>query len=201
VALTAEQIDKYNLPRKPIEKSDMGRDRFELLYGKGAVELDALEALHPGALEEIVSDAVSEYRDDDIDERLQEAQESADALLDAAWEERVAPIENSVAEIREQAVAIGRTFEEKLAELNAELQAKLKPHKRRLDQLEKRAKEGVEEVIEQAMAELPERPRPELYAPEGPHLFDTNRTYFEQLAHYYAVSPPSHKLPKKERRR
>jgi hypothetical protein len=200
LALTQEQVDKFRLPRKPIKKSDKGRDRFQLLYGPGAVELDALEALHSGALAEIVRDAVSAYRDDDIEGSLEEAEASADAALDGTWERRVAPIQERVVEIRGKAVAIARTFEKKLAKLNAELQAKLKPHRRRLDQLERQAREAVEEVIEEAAAELPERPRPELHAPEGPHLFDSRRTYFEQLARYHAVSPPSHKLPRPKKK-
>lgn len=201
LALTAEQIDKYELPRKPIKESDPGRDRYELLYGKGAVELDALEALHPGALAEIVRDAVSAYRDDDIEGLLEDAEASANAALDEAWERQVAPIQESVVEIRGKAVAIARTFEKKLAKLDAELQAKLKPHKRRLDRLREQAVEAVAEVIEQVTAELPERPRPELCAPEGPHLFDSRRTYFEQLGHYHQISPPSHKLPQKKKKR
>lgn len=201
LALTAEQIDQYNLPRKPIKESDQGRDRYELLYGRGAVELDALEALHPGALAEIVRDAVSAYRDDDIEGSLEEAGASANAALEEGWDEHVAPIEESVLEVREKAFAIARTFGKRLAKLDAELQAKLKPHKRRLDRLREQAEEAVEEVIEQATAELPERPRPEMHAPEGPHLFDSKRTYFEQLAHYHEISPPSHKLPQPKKKR
>lgn len=48
VALTREQISAYELPRVPIKESDRRRANFEALHGEGAVELDALEALHPG---------------------------------------------------------------------------------------------------------------------------------------------------------
>jgi len=37
--------------------------RFESTFGAGAVELDALEALHPGLLARIVRDHVSIYHD------------------------------------------------------------------------------------------------------------------------------------------
>jgi len=195
IALTPEQIDKYNLPRKPIKESDMGRDRFEMLYGKGAVELDSLEALHPGTLEEIIRDAVDAYRDDEIDERLEKARQSADAELDAVWDERIGPLEEKMKKMRQKVVAIGCTFEKRLSALNTELQGKLKPIKLPLVRLRKQAEKTAEEIIDEL--ELPARPRPQLFAPEIEHLFDSKRKYFQQLAHYRKISAP----PKKKRRK
>src|ERR1019366_9366705 len=117
---------------------------------------DALEALRPGALKKIVEDAVDQYRDDDIEDLLEQAETSANDALNEAWDERVTPIENSVEEIREKAVAIAATYEKRLAQLNTELQKELKPYKRRLERLEKQAKETIDEVIEETEAELPD---------------------------------------------
>src|SRR5262249_51819997 len=50
LVLTREQVVAYDLPRTPIKESDRRRANFEALHGEGAVELDALEALHPGEL-------------------------------------------------------------------------------------------------------------------------------------------------------
>ena len=49
LALTREQVIEYELPRTPIKESDRRKRGFEDRNGEGAVELDALEALHPGA--------------------------------------------------------------------------------------------------------------------------------------------------------
>ncbi len=44
LALTAEQVAQYQLPRIPRKETDQRRAGFEERYGAGAVELDALEA-------------------------------------------------------------------------------------------------------------------------------------------------------------
>src|SRR5918992_914304 len=51
----------------------------------------ALEALHPGALAEIVRKAIVEWRDDDLRDRLAQAEQEAREELEAAWEEAVRP--------------------------------------------------------------------------------------------------------------
>jgi hypothetical protein len=57
--LTREQAQQFNLPRIPIKESDLRRKGFEERNGEGAVELDALEALHPGELASLVPRAYS----------------------------------------------------------------------------------------------------------------------------------------------
>ena len=61
IALTKEQCAEYDLPRIPIKATDRGRARFEAEFGEGRVELDALEALHPGALARIVETEIARY--------------------------------------------------------------------------------------------------------------------------------------------
>jgi hypothetical protein len=62
LVLTRAQVEHFRLPRIPIKASDKGRKQFEERFGEGAVELDALEALHPGELARIVTKAVTRYR-------------------------------------------------------------------------------------------------------------------------------------------
>jgi hypothetical protein len=69
LALTREQVEQYALPRIPIKASDKRAAKFEAANGEGAVELDALEALHPGELRRIVREAIRPYVDDDLHER------------------------------------------------------------------------------------------------------------------------------------
>jgi hypothetical protein len=47
LVLTPEQVAEYDPPRIPIKDTDARKGRFEARHGDGAVELDALEALHP----------------------------------------------------------------------------------------------------------------------------------------------------------
>ena len=50
LALTPDQCREYRLPRTPIKDTERRKDKFEQIFGVGATELDALEALHPGEL-------------------------------------------------------------------------------------------------------------------------------------------------------
>ncbi|MCF7994703.1 MAG: hypothetical protein K9L88_07675, partial [Chromatiaceae bacterium] len=63
IALTAEQVAHYKLPRIPIKATDNRRAKFEARYGEGAVELDALEALYPGELARMLDEAIAPYWD------------------------------------------------------------------------------------------------------------------------------------------
>ena len=52
-------------------------------FGAGATELDALEALHPGALSRILEDEIKVYFDDDLDEEINDmVSQVQDRLLD-----------------------------------------------------------------------------------------------------------------------
>jgi hypothetical protein len=61
LVLTIEQVKQYQLPRTPIKATEKRANSFEDAFGTGAVELDALEALYPGVLANIVKTAVSPY--------------------------------------------------------------------------------------------------------------------------------------------
>jgi hypothetical protein len=63
--------------------------RFEAEFGEGRVELDALEALHPGALARIIEAEIARYHVDanELDERWQEIVTDTNAELTAATEE------------------------------------------------------------------------------------------------------------------
>jgi hypothetical protein len=66
VVLTPEQCVQYRLPRTPIKKSERRAARFEERFGKGATELDALEALHPGELARIIRREIARYYGNDL---------------------------------------------------------------------------------------------------------------------------------------
>lgn len=72
LVLNRDQVDKYKLPRVPIKESEARAASFEKIHGQGAVELDALEALYPGQLGKIVSEAMALYYDHGAVERMNE---------------------------------------------------------------------------------------------------------------------------------
>jgi hypothetical protein len=69
VALTAQQCIDYRLPRIPTKETDKRVGRFEQNFGAGQTELDALEALHPGTLEQILVREIKRYHDPDLTRR------------------------------------------------------------------------------------------------------------------------------------
>ena len=80
LALGRDQVEQYGLPTIPIKESEMRADKFmKRQEVDGAVELDALEALHPGELARIVTDAIQPFRDADSD--LSDDLESLDNRL------------------------------------------------------------------------------------------------------------------------
>ena len=67
IVLTHEQCIHYRLPRTPAKVVDAA---FEARYGEGVTELDALEALHPGELERILTPEILRYYDDTLDGQI-----------------------------------------------------------------------------------------------------------------------------------
>ena len=55
IVLTYDQCIEYELPRTPLKETERRAGSFEARFGEGATELDALEALHPGELQRILS--------------------------------------------------------------------------------------------------------------------------------------------------
>ena len=72
IALTHDQCVELELPRTPIKKEELRAANFEARFGTGATELDSLEALHPGKLEEMVEEWIASYRDDTLQDRIDE---------------------------------------------------------------------------------------------------------------------------------
>jgi hypothetical protein len=99
VVLTAEQVERYRLPRVPIKESELRRARFEAIHGAGATELDALEALHRGELRKILMVAAAPYRDDEIERQVRRAwadlRVRALRATDAVHEQHAAEIEDA----------------------------------------------------------------------------------------------------------
>ena len=116
LVLTSEQQREYGLPRTPIKESELRAARFEEQHGAGAVELDALEALHPGELGRIVGDALGAYwsREADVRMRGQEnaLRQAIRAEMDAITEgyaEEIAALQAMGTELEELEVPdIGR---------------------------------------------------------------------------------------------
>ncbi len=183
LAITPEQIVKYKLPRVPAKATHPGLARFEASHGQGAVELDALEGLHPGELERLVREAVAPYQDPNIGRRLDQVRDETDDLVDEAWEEVIKPVKKRLNKIRAQVRGTVQDYETRLRELNTDLQTRLKPLRAQLEPLQK----NIRAEAARFRPEVPDRPKAKIKSPnEKNWLFHSDRDYEAQLDVYNA---------------
>jgi hypothetical protein len=183
IALTADQVAEYDLPRIPIKDSDRRRSNFETRHGSGAVELDALEALHPGALGRLVREQVAPYRDLTLSARLRETQDEADEAVREAWEETVADEQETIDEIVEEINAVVGNYQSELDDLRERMAADLAESQQRLDSV----RQAVDTKADSFRVDLPDRPVGEIGdVDDDEWLFATERSYLEQLDAYRA---------------
>ncbi len=111
LVLTAEQVREYGLPRTPIKETERRGAKFEERNGAGAVELDALEALHPGELARIVSEALGEFWDEGAAEGAQEKEEALRLVIGRRvkaitdhYQAQIAALESMRQELKELAI-------------------------------------------------------------------------------------------------
>jgi hypothetical protein len=155
IALTRQQVIDYQLPRQPIKDSELRKGAFEDVHGAGAVELDAIEALHPGELGRIVEEAILTYHDPEIQERLEAQGQALQEALDA---KRAGALED---------------LEPEISKLKARLQTLRQAVSKRLESVE----------IDLDQYSLPE-PDLEV-SEEKAVLFDSRRSYLDQLEYYH----------------
>jgi hypothetical protein len=182
LALTAQQCIDHELPRIPIKDSDNRRGRFEERHGEGATELDALEALHPGALARIVAEAVEPYRDRSHRERLDAAHLDATAVAEGVRRAALADVFDELGDVRRAARAAHDRLLAAIGPAIEVYEAEVAPLRDRLADLEDRYRDTVDDLD----VELPERPPAvaEGVLFDGDWLYRSDRNYLAQLDAY-----------------
>lgn len=199
IVLTAEQVQQYRLPRVPIKDSDRRKTKFEQDNGEGAVELDALEALHPGELRRIVANEIERYRDDDIDDRVSEAAASIkrdlreiEAGVHRQHHDAIEAARADWQAVKQAIVEEQRAIhehEQEIERLSIEHEHAIERHRwnirRARDDWEQRATHVWKAIAHDLRAALPDPeeitwPEPE-NVDDDDVLFDSKRNYVEQL--------------------
>lgn len=180
--LTADQARKYELPRTPIKAGEKRRGKFEAINGTGAVELDALEALHSGEFARIVEEAIQKFRDPGLPREVSATEDQAQGVLQDHAADVLDVPSGELAEARLEIAAIARGYEDRLAALNADLQSELEPYRERIEPL----RQAIQIALGAAEPDLPELPEPETPSEPDGWLFDSGRDYFDQLSAYKA---------------
>jgi hypothetical protein len=93
VALTAEQVARYDLPETPLKPGDKRASRWRERFGREQTEIDALAALRPGDLTRIAEEAFAPYLDRTMARRRIEAQTAWYRAARPLIEERMATVD------------------------------------------------------------------------------------------------------------
>jgi hypothetical protein len=167
IVLTHDQCIRYRLPRTPIKDTETRAAAFEARFGEGATELDALEALHPGELERILTREIGRYYDADLDDRIEEVAAEVETDIEA--------INAAVAKKNAKAIATLKAEHKKLAAAVKAYEKKAKPILRKIEKdLEAEAPD----------AESYDWPEPNEGDEDDDPLFDSTREYLEQVDRY-----------------
>ena len=75
VCLTRDQVIEYDLPSTPLKETERRADKWRRIMGHEQTEVDALQALRPDILRQIVTAALEPFYDHTLDERLEAAEE------------------------------------------------------------------------------------------------------------------------------
>jgi hypothetical protein len=171
LVLTKEQCEHYRLPRSPIKEKERRKEGFEERHGEGATELDALEALHPGELEKILSEALGWYFDDTVDHRVRLAKRPIRESLNEIRDEVLSPYLEQVEQLRQEHEALAAEYEERAGSLR----------ERTVDLWQ-----AVGDALEEKAPVIDEETIPEAVEVEefGEGLFNSERSYLEQFEVY-----------------
>lgn len=181
LALTLAQAQHYRLPRVPMKETNPQKAGFEQRYGVGAVELDALEALHPGALARLVVDAAAPYRDLRLPAKLARTAVAARRTTEQAWANATVDQADQLATIERDAIEIAERYRGRLAALRDEMATAMAPLEARLESV----RLAIQDAADAFAVDLPARPEPETTpGDESDWLFDSQRDYLQQLTVY-----------------
>jgi hypothetical protein len=100
VVLTQAQCEQFDLPETPIAVGDSQREKFKHAYGRDATELDALEALRPGVLRQILVSEIERYFDKDFAGNVREEIKKVETYLAAISENVLRNHDDEIEELR-----------------------------------------------------------------------------------------------------
>jgi hypothetical protein len=172
VVLTLGQVQYYQLPRTPIKETERRRIGFEERHGEGAVELDALEALYPGQLQEILSQCLDHYYDWTLEDRISEERQALRDLLGDIWQDVTGVYQQEVGVLEAEYEQLRQEFEGRARGLGDRIRDQWQAIQQELGYYTKRA--------------IADHPVPGPYLDEelGDGLYNSQRDYLEQVQVY-----------------
>lgn len=193
IVLTADQVRKYRLPRVPVKDTDRRKGNFEAAYGAGQVELDALEALHPGDLGRIVGGEILRYYDPELVDRAQAQRQRLEDDLSQLTRSILGGHGAELQELQADYRALLADFDttrREFTELVATFAPKIEAHQERLEAIKARTVALYGTLYEELDDTEPEYiyplPEPDISGDPDSLLYDSSRDYLDQLGAYHA---------------
>jgi hypothetical protein len=177
IALTYDQVVDLELPRKPLKA---GFEGWEDRFGEGAVEVDALEARHPGRLGRLVRNRVQALQDPDLARRVIEARAEAEERVRLAVREVIERHRPEAEAIVEEYNEVAERYQERLEALHNEFEGEVGGLRERFTERETAFVEDMESLT----VELPDLPEGEAPEEEDDWLFDSDREFLEQTEEF-----------------
>ena len=184
LAVTTGQIVGLDLPRKPFEEKEhkwaRTRDEnFEKHLGEGGTELNAIDDYE---LAEIVEQRILAYRDEGLRAAVADAKAGAEEALKGAMDAAEADFSAEIAALDAEVEAVRARYAAIVERLNARMRRELELASRQRANL----RERIQTKLDELDVELPDYPEGEVEEPfdEEHYLYDSSRTYLEQMRHY-----------------
>ena len=180
VVLTKEQVEEYKLPPTPLKEGVKGGDVWTAENG-GGVELDALQALHPGEIRRIVTEVVEALMDPDLEDKYEEYRKAVDDVVDK-WEEDRKDFQERIDALSSE--ADDALPQDVIEELQKKVDDAMAPYLEQINDIIVDAKQslaGYEKSINRM--ESPDANEPD--DSDTTWLFDSARSYVDQLNAYH----------------
>jgi hypothetical protein len=200
LVLTAEQVAHYGLPRIPIKDSDKRKGHFEARHGEGAVELDALEALHPGELARIIENAVELYHEptratrQEINETAREYRTVAEQIeqdIRDRHHDELAALRADFETMEEEVQSHQDAIHDITREIENQFRARCDEHvdaiNALVDAFQERAEalwDSISAALEDEAPDIEDWPDPYEADESDDQLYQSERGYLEQIARY-----------------
>jgi DNA gyrase/topoisomerase IV subunit A len=192
--LTTEQVAHYDLPRVPVKESDLRKANFEAAHGSGQVELDALESLHPGELENLVRQEILNYYDPNLRYRASQIRGELEARLYGLSSEAQDGHQDELAALQSDYEALITDYEQtqdRFDDLVKDFQADIDQYDARLKSIRDWFSDiynQLDRELNDITVDLGEYDLPEADLPDESSslLYSSQREYVDQLTAYKA---------------
>jgi hypothetical protein len=196
VAVTAEQVERLGIPGIPIKETDTRKARFELQHGeRSAVEVEALEAIHPGELARILRKRIEELLDPGLADQVESAREEAHNLVKEALDEIQDEYREDLEDIAQRARAIAERYQILYEHLGSEVAERYRKLSERFERHVEPLREELETIEDEVRGaatdldlDLPDLPEGEASENEDRvWLFDSERDFVDQTEHFRKI--------------